>query len=208
MRAWCLLVLNSLIDRYITFISNLPLEIVPDIVKYKLVTYLQQHWVTAPWKETMSAAILFRISSEFRSTPLMLTDNITERKFKEVDEIDFNNIVNKKISVLVWKFLDSVMYRDVKLNDNAGSVKCKHVWDIGVQLECIKKALFTIENGGVHWLNNYPVHGWVLVTSQHHMITDNMNVKPPLFDPNSQRDHIYDIKAAPRRAYYAGRFRF
>ena len=46
------------------------------------------------------------------------------------------------MSVLVWKFLDSVMYRDVKLSDdNAGSVKCKHVWDIGVQLECIKKAL-------------------------------------------------------------------
>ena len=145
----------------------------------------------------MSAAILFLISSEFRSTPL--TDNITERKFKEVDEIDLNNIVNKKMSVLVWKFLDSVIYRDVKLSDdNAGSVKCKHVWDIGVQLECIKKALFIIENGGVHWLNNYPVHGWVLVTFQHHMITDNMNVKPPLFDPNSQRDHNYDIKAAPR----------
>ena len=88
--------LNALIDRYIRFISHLPLEIVPDIVKNKLVTYLQQHWFTAPWKETMSAAILFRISSEFRSTPLMLTDNITERKFKELDEIDFNNIVNKK----------------------------------------------------------------------------------------------------------------
>ena len=99
--------------------------------------------------------------------------------------------------VLVWKFLDSVIYRDVKLsNDNSGSVRCKHVWDIGVQLECIKKTLFIIENGGVHWLNNYPVHGSILVTSQHHMLTDNMNVK--LFDPNSKREHNYDMKTAPR----------
>ena len=33
------------------------------------------------------------------------------------------------------------------------------------------------------------VHGWVLVTSQHHIKCQNMQVTPPLFDPNSRRDH-------------------
>ena len=44
----------------------------------------------------MSAAILFRILTESGSNPLMLTDNITERKFWEVDSTDLNNFVNKK----------------------------------------------------------------------------------------------------------------
>ena len=44
----------------------------------------------------MSAAILFRILAESRSNPLMLTDNITERKLREVDSIDLYDFVNKK----------------------------------------------------------------------------------------------------------------
>ena len=58
-----------------------------------------------------------------------------------------------------------------------------------MELECVKKALFIIQNDGVRWLPDYHVHGWVLVTSQHHIESNNMNVQPPLFDPISQRDH-------------------
>ena len=67
-----------------------------------------------------------------------------------------------------------------------------------MELECVKKALFIIQNDGVRWLPDYHVHGWVLVTSQHHIESNNMNVQPPLFDPISQRDHDYDLKAKPR----------
>ena len=49
-----------------------------------------------------------------------------------------------------------------------------------MELECVKKALFIIQNGGVRWLPDYHVHGWVLVTSQHHIESNNMNVQPPL----------------------------
>ena len=57
---------------------------------------------------------------------------------------------------------------------------------------------FIIQNDGVRWLPDYHVHGWVLVTSQHHIESNNMNVQPPLFDPIFQRDHDYDLKAKLR----------
>ena len=71
-----------------------------------------------------------------------------------------------------------------------------------------QKTFFMIEHGGVHWLPNNPIHGCVgfskesiyslvLVTSQHHIESDNMKVKPPLFDPVSHRDHDYDLQAKP-----------
>ena len=67
------------------------------------------------------------------------------------------------------------------------------MWDNGVRLQCAQSALFIIDHGGVHWLPDYPIHGWILVTSQHHIESDNMKVKPSLFDPLPQRDHDYDI---------------
>ena len=49
------------------------------------------------------------------------------------------------MSALVRQFLDSVMQREAKLSDaNSGKIKCKRVWDLCVQLECIKKAIFII----------------------------------------------------------------
>ena len=46
-------------------------------------------------------AILFRVSRESRSDPLMMTDYTSERKFKEVNEIDLNDLVHKNIIVRV-----------------------------------------------------------------------------------------------------------
>ena len=103
------------------------------------------------------------------------------------------------MSSIVWLFIDSVMYRDVKLsNENSKHIKHKRIWEKGVELECVKKALFIIQNDGVSWLPDYHVHGWVLVTSQHYIESNSMKVQPALFDPISQRDHDYDLKAKPR----------
>ena len=199
MRAWCPRVQDSLIMSYKLFISNIPPQTIPDGAKFKLLNYLDKQWFSYPWKEAMSADIFFRIPVESRSNPLLSTNNTTERKFKEIDSTDLNNIVNKKMFSIVWLFIDSVMYRDVKLSyENSENNKHKRIWEKGVELECVKKALFIIQNDGVRWLPDYHVHGWVLVTSQHHIESDNMNVQPPLFDPISQRDHDYDVKAKPR----------
>ena len=76
-------------------------------------------------------------------------------------------------------------------NENYEHIKHKRIWEKGVELECVKKVLFIIQNDGFCWPPDY--HGWVLVTSQHHIESNNMNVQ--LFDPISQRDHDYDLKA-------------
>ena len=86
------------------------------------------------------------------------------------------------MSSIVWLFIDSVMYRDVKLsNENSKHIKHKRIWEKGVELEWVKKALFIIQNEGV------------LVTSQHHIESKSLKVQPALFDPISQRDHDYDL---------------
>ena len=46
-----------------------------------------------------------------------------------------------------------------------------------------KITFFIIDHGRVHWLLDYPVYGWVLVPSRYHIESDNIKVKPPLFDP-------------------------
>ena len=90
----------------------------------------------------MSADIFFRIPVESRSNPSLSTNNTTERKFKEIDSTDLNNIVNKKMSSIVWLFIDSVMYRDVKLsNENPENNKHERIWKKGVELECVKALL-------------------------------------------------------------------
>ena len=68
--------------------------------------------------------------------------------------LDPNNLVNKKMSHLVWVLLDSVMYRDAELNNaNSSHVKCKRVpLEKGVKLEYIRKVIFIVENNEVHWL--------------------------------------------------------
>ena len=59
MRVWCPFVIDYLIAGYLSFISAINPKIVPEDIKCKLLSYLQQQWFTAPWKETMSAAIPF-----------------------------------------------------------------------------------------------------------------------------------------------------
>ena len=91
----------------------------------------------------MSADVFFRIPVGSRSNPLLSTNNTTERKFKEIDSTDLKNIVNKKMSSIVQLFIDSIMNRDVKLsNANSKHIKHKRIWEKGVELECVKKALF------------------------------------------------------------------
>ena len=54
----------------------------------------------------MSAEILFHLHPDVRSSPLATTNNITERKFKEIDSTDLNSVINKKMSSITWLLLD------------------------------------------------------------------------------------------------------
>ena len=82
--------------------------------------------------------------------------------------------------------------------ENAGSIKYKRSWVKGPYIDAIRNALFILEHNGVLWLQNFQIHDWVLVTSQHHIKCQNMHVTPRLFDPNTRRDHDYDTHAKPR----------
>ena len=199
MRAWSSSVLDRLIIAYLNFISDLPTQIIPNECKEKLKSYLQNSWFSYPWKEAMSAEILFHLHPDVRSSPLATTNNITERKFKEIDSTDLNSVINKKMSSITWLLLDSVLYRDAKLSrENACETKHKRNWAKGGHIDEIRNALYILDHNGVYCLQHFQVHGWVLVTSQHHIKCRNMQVTPPLFDPNSRRDHDYDTQAKPR----------
>ena len=87
-----------------------------------------------------------------------------------------------------------VMNNDVKLSDdNSGNIKCRLVWDTSVHLTALKRHCSL--------LNTTTFLGCIiiiLVTYGHHIITDNVKVKPSVVYPNSQRDHNYGMEAAPR----------
>ena len=78
-----------------------------------------------------------------------------------------------------------VKNKDVQLSDdNPGNIKCRRVWDTSVHWTALKRHCSL--------LNTTAFVGCIiliLVTSGHHIITDNVKVKPPVLYPNSQRDH-------------------
>ena len=97
-------------------------------------------------------------------------------------------------TVILHLGTNSVLYRDAKLSrENAGETKHKINWVRGGHIDEIRNALYILDHNGVYCLQHFQVliHGWVLVTSQHHIKCQNMQVTPPLFDPNSRRDHDY-----------------
>ena len=102
MRAWSSSVLDRLIIAFLNFISDLPTQIIPNECKEKLKSYLQNSWFSYPWKEAMSAEILFHLHPDVRSSPLAKTNNITERKFKEIDILRTQNKITDAFMILAW----------------------------------------------------------------------------------------------------------
>ena len=79
-------------DAYIASINNdIPNDIVPVEEKNSFVEYLNKCWFNCRWSDTFTAEMLYAVDCKSRKNPLVLTNNSTERKFRDIDESVFKS---------------------------------------------------------------------------------------------------------------------
>ena len=181
-------------NAYIDFIENkIPNNIVPREEKDLYLKYLQSCWFESRWSDTYTAEVLYAINPEARKNPLVLTNNITERKFRDIDESLFNSKMNKLISNQVNKFINPFLSAEVTLTKASEKEYEKHQNRIRPPLTGeikyrISKALELIQNDAMHFLPNSNQHGWSIVLSRR-LVNENSIVEPEQNDLEDNTDY-------------------
>ena len=163
---------KSMQEAYKCFINDtIPDDIVSQEEKRSFLEYLDTFWFNSRWNETYTAEIMYALNEVSRRNPLVLTNNITERKFRDIDESLFNCKMNKLISNQVNKFMNKWLVSEVKLTADSekeyerkgNCVPQPLTWR---QKSFISKALDLIDNDKVMYLPGSEGHGWVIVHSR------------------------------------------
>ena len=158
-------------NEYIAFINdNIPNDIVPMEEKSSFLEYLTKCWFNSRWSDTFTAEVLYATNSESRKNPLILTNNSTERKFRDIDESVFKNKMNKLVSKQVQQFLDILLPSEEKLTKQSKSkfeiqnnqIKQPLTWRTKL---LIKKALELIDQDDIRILPGTNNHGWTIIDS-------------------------------------------
>lgn len=92
-------------EKLIQFIRNcIPDTLVPLAVKTNFTDYLSKCWFESSWRDSFTAEVMYSLAPVARKNPLVLTNNITERKFRDINESVFMSKMNKLVSTQVHKF--------------------------------------------------------------------------------------------------------
>ncbi|XP_014671512.1 PREDICTED: uncharacterized protein LOC106812202 [Priapulus caudatus] len=125
MRCWDEASRKCVANNFIKFIQHtIPSEILQEDKKNSLVNYLSVNWFSPPWAETMTAERLYQVDLAEQTNPLLLTDNVTERKFKDVDQTYFSGQMNRLISSFVLRLLSSIIGDDL-IETGQNSATCE-----------------------------------------------------------------------------------
>ena len=160
---------KSMQDSYVDFINDaIPGDIVSQEEKESFVDYLKTFWFNSRWCDTYTAEVMYAMNEESRRNPLVLTNNITERKFRDIDESLFNCKMNKLVSNQVNKFMNHLLVSEAKLTvDSEKEYEkkglCVHQPFTSKQKLFISKALCLIDESRVRFLSGSKDHGWVAV---------------------------------------------
>ena len=160
MRSWDTLSRNSLIDRYKTFIESISNQLLAPESKLKLIQYLDKYWFCNIWKDTFTASTLSEIPVLERSNSLIYTNNLTERKFLDVDVTENNKFLNKSLASIVWKFIDRTLPRDIHRSKVPTE---KNISQKQRKLRVCQSALQIIKADQLITLEGWKNHGWILV---------------------------------------------
>ena len=197
MRAWNEKMRNNLIAKYVNFIlKSIPEDILNLTQKQNFIDYLNRHWFNQYWKNTFTAEVLFLVPKEHRRNPLLLTDNITERKFKEIDETDFGSRLNRSLAQLVWKFINQILHRESdQTTRSSATPKMCPLYKKSVEVDLAKKGIYIACNGGVKFLADKDTYGWVLVNSKKESCenSEETNNQSDTFFVDPDNDSVEDV---------------
>ncbi|KAG1705493.1 hypothetical protein GQR58_003871 [Nymphon striatum] len=112
MRSWSQEIRLELAQKYYDFIEKtIPDQLLPLQVKEDFINYLKTHWFeSALWGSEFTAENLYQITPTQKRNPLVLTDNVTERKFREIDETYLHGFLNRSIAQFYFMVINKVLH--------------------------------------------------------------------------------------------------
>jgi hypothetical protein len=167
LRSWHPDVRLGLENAFIEYINDeLPDSYVPPSAKSEFIHYLKTYWFNSNWKNTYTAEVIYNLPERSRRNRLVLTNNPTERKNREIDEVEFLGNINKLMTGQVNAMLNSLLPRE-----SEGTYKAEKHPVVGLpdkfpkktEREKIKRALDIVTNKQVEFLPEWWETGWALV---------------------------------------------
>ena len=140
--------------------------------------------------------MLYLVPKEHRRNPLLLTHNITERKFKEIDETDFGSRLNRSLAQLVWKFINQILHRESdQTTRSSATPKMCPLYKKSVEVDLAKKGIYIACNGGVKFLADKDTYGWLLVNSKKESCdnSEETNNQSDTFFVDPDNDSVEDV---------------
>ena len=166
-RSWNKDMTRHLVDKFKHFILHIiPDNLMTQDTKSTFLEYIDRNWCNDHWSGTFTGEVFFNVPENQRRDPLILTDNITERKFKEIDETDFGSHLNRSIANLILKFLGNILYREgVQTSQNKNSenkVMCRQK---SKELKFALSGINLYTNNKICISTDWHDSGWALVSS-------------------------------------------
>ena len=127
-------------------------------------TYLVRQWMGNTWGNTFTAEVTYNIVTDQRRNPLVLTDNITERKFKEIDDVEFNSHLNRSIADLVWTLINRTLHRECTETEKSRKLQPKQKFrNKGKEVSKAKRGIAMSKSGKVTKHSDKEDSGWYTV---------------------------------------------
>ena len=162
LHSWSKPVRLSLIEKFNQYISDIPGELLTQLDKEEIKNYFREYWfdTSQGWENCITAEIIYNLPPEERLNKLVLTNNMTERKFREIVEMDMNSFTNKSLARLYRKIFTERFPLEKKRYSKNTSSPCKLKPDEKIK---IKKGIKLFDNQLVKPLKGWEKHGWFLV---------------------------------------------
>ncbi|KAK6175289.1 hypothetical protein SNE40_013782 [Patella caerulea] len=200
MRAWDQESRVILINNYLHFIQDIiPNNMMSTSSKNDLINYLNKYWYCSLWSKSFTAEQMYLANPSERRNPLILTDNVTERKFLDIDSTYLNSQLNR----LMFSFVQKSLHRILPDDNNS----CKRTLStdslfrkgkiINKPLErtICDRALNLVLKGSVYKIDLE--EGWALIRSESHSCStsDASSVQDNYFTGGqiSDTNHVFDI---------------
>ncbi|XP_074661727.1 uncharacterized protein LOC141914437 isoform X2 [Tubulanus polymorphus] len=157
MRSWDASSRTDIANSFISFIENdISLDLMSQDTKTLFIDYLKKNWFNSQiWSDAFNAESIYQSDQSNRNNPLLLTDNITERKFKQIDDVYLSGHLNKLISSFVRLLFENVFNDEIKATNMNNlqfkqlDQRVKNIRHLEKIEKCCKRAFDLLQNNEI-----------------------------------------------------------
>jgi hypothetical protein len=198
MRSWNLEIRTKMMYFFENFVNfTIPDELLPRSVKHAFLEYMQKNWFNCDWSSDFTSEIMYNTDVQERRNPLILTDNLTERKFRDIDDNINNGHLNKSMAQFALVLVDKLFASESKICKNSHGQaenfeRIGRIRSVEDEMKRIERGFSLINNKLVQLsdLNSSQREGWVRISKNK---TNDMN-KNDQGLPDNFYTETYDVE--------------